>query len=395
MSGGGKIKIGLILAILIVSNMTLISLNDISASSATSYNSTADFTAPTIKNTDPSNKATNVAVNKVIKVKFRESIKEGNGWIELKKSSGKSVAFTTSVSGNVLIIKPTTNLTKRTKYTLTMHSGCVTDLSGNRYVYTGIKTFTTDGKAPTIKYTNPKDNAVSVAVNKTIKVTFSEYIKMGSGWIEFKDSRGISAPFNASIRGKVLTVTPISNLTQGVKYALIIHSGSVTDLSGNGYAYAGCTDFTTYSNYLISTPNCQVNDSQIKALAAKITRGKISKYEKAVRIFNWVRDNIKYSYYYNTKYGALGTLSKRIGDCCDMANLLVALERAAGIPARYEHVKAKFRNGHWYGHVIAQVYMKGKWYYADAISSKNSLGVINNWNTATATIHGTYAILPF
>ncbi|RAO78597.1 transglutaminase, partial [Methanothermobacter tenebrarum] len=37
----------------------------------------------------------------------------------------------------------------------------------------------------------------------------------------------------------------------------------------------------------------------------------------------------------------------------------------------------------------------GKWYSADATSSRNSLGVINNWNTATGKILGTYASLPF
>ncbi|OEC85651.1 pseudomurein-binding repeat-containing protein [Methanobacterium bryantii] len=147
--------------------------------------------------------------------------------------------------------------------------------------------------------------------------------------------------------------------------------------------------------YLKSTTNCQVTNSQIQALAKSITSGKTSTYDKAVAIFNWVRDNIGYSFYYNTKYGAVGTLSKKTGNCVDTAHLLIALERAAGIPARYEHVKAKFTSGNWYGHVIAQVYVNGKWYNADATSSKNTFGVIKNWNTGTATYKGTYATLPF
>jgi len=147
--------------------------------------------------------------------------------------------------------------------------------------------------------------------------------------------------------------------------------------------------------YLKSTTNCQVTNSQIQALAKSITSGKTSTYDKAVAIFNWVRDNIGYSFYYNTKYGAVGTLNKKTGNCVDTAHLLIALERAAGIPARYEHVKAKFTSGNWYGHVIAQVYVNGKWYNADATSSKNTFGVIKNWNTGTATYKGTYATLPF
>jgi hypothetical protein len=147
--------------------------------------------------------------------------------------------------------------------------------------------------------------------------------------------------------------------------------------------------------YLKATANCQVTNSQIQALAKSITSGKSSTYDKAVAIFNWVRDNIGYSFYYNTQKGAVGTLNAKTANCCDTAHLVVALERAAGIPARYEHVNAKFSSGNWYGHVIAQVWVNGKWYYADASSSRNTFGVINNWNTGTATVTGTYASLPF
>ena len=147
--------------------------------------------------------------------------------------------------------------------------------------------------------------------------------------------------------------------------------------------------------YLAATANCQVNDSNIKALAASITSGKTSTYDKAAAIFNWVRDNLSYSFYYNTKYGAVGALNAKTGNCVDTAHLVVALERAAGIPARYEHLYAQFSSGSWYGHVIAQVWVDGKWYNADASSNSNTFGVINNWNTGTATIYGTYASLPF
>ena len=147
--------------------------------------------------------------------------------------------------------------------------------------------------------------------------------------------------------------------------------------------------------YLNATKNCQVTNSQIKALAKSITSGQSSTYNKATAIFNWVRNNIKYSFYYNSIKGATGALTSKSANCCDTSNLVVALERAAGIPARYEHVYAKFSSGTWYGHVVSQVWVNGKWYYADATSSRNTFGVINNWNTATATVYGLYASLPF
>ncbi|HEX3013913.1 MAG TPA: transglutaminase-like domain-containing protein [Methanobacterium sp.] len=145
--------------------------------------------------------------------------------------------------------------------------------------------------------------------------------------------------------------------------------------------------------YLKATKHCQVNNARIKSLSKQITRGKTTQKAKAVAIFNWVRNKVGYKFYYNTRKGAVGTLNARSGNCVDTAHLLIALERAAGIPARYIHAKAKFRSGHWYGHVWAGVYVNGKWYKADATSSRNSFGVTKNWSRAI--IKGKYASLPF
>jgi transglutaminase-like putative cysteine protease len=138
-----------------------------------------------------------------------------------------------------------------------------------------------------------------------------------------------------------------------------------------------------------------INTSSVSALAKSLSAGCTTDLQKATKIYNWVRDNINYAFYYNTKYGAAGTLTKRLGNCCDTANLLVALARDAGINARYVHGTCKFSSGNWYGHVWAQVYVNGKWVNADATSSRNSLGVIKNWNTATYKLVGVYNTLPF
>ncbi|MDP3034648.1 MAG: transglutaminase domain-containing protein [Methanobacteriaceae archaeon] len=149
------------------------------------------------------------------------------------------------------------------------------------------------------------------------------------------------------------------------------------------------------SNYLKSTSNCQVTNSQISALSASITKGLSSKWSKASAIFNWVRNNLNYSFYYNTKYGAVQTLQLKKGNCVDHSHLLISLARAAGIQSRYVHGSAVFNSGTTYGHVWAQLYINGVWYAADAISYSNSLGVIKNWNTSSVTIKNKYAELPF
>ena len=147
--------------------------------------------------------------------------------------------------------------------------------------------------------------------------------------------------------------------------------------------------------YLNPSSNCQSDNPTLKALATSITKGYTSTLDKATAIFNWVRNNISYSFYYDTQKGALGTYNARTANCVDTAHLMIALERAAGIPAKYEHVYAQFSSGNWYGHVIALVYVNGVWYKADGTSSRNYFGVVNNWNTNTATLKGIYRSLPF
>jgi transglutaminase-like putative cysteine protease len=137
-----------------------------------------------------------------------------------------------------------------------------------------------------------------------------------------------------------------------------------------------------------------IDTSSVSALANSLAAGSASQYDTAVKLFNWVRDNITYSFYYNTKYGAAGTLTSRLGNCCDKTNLLIALARDAGITAVYKSGYCHFASG-WYGHVWANLYVNGKWYVADTTSYRNSLGVVNNWNTATYTLYGTYTTLPF
>jgi len=145
----------------------------------------------------------------------------------------------------------------------------------------------------------------------------------------------------------------------------------------------------------INTSTTKIDTSSVSALAASLKAGSSSQYSTAVKIFNWVRDHITYSFYYNSKYGASKTLKYRTGNCCDMSSLIVALARSAGITARYLHGTCKFSSGNWYGHVWAQLYVNGKWLNADTTSSRNQFGVINNWNTKTYTLHGTYNTLPF
>ena len=149
------------------------------------------------------------------------------------------------------------------------------------------------------------------------------------------------------------------------------------------------------SKYLYGGGYAKITKS-IRNLAKKITSKYTTKLEKATAIFNYVRDNLDYSYYANSRKGAAKTLKTKRGNCCDHANLIVALCRASKIPARYSHAKGcRFKSGLVTGHVWAQIYVDGRWYSADGTSYRNSLGHIRNWNVKNYHSYHSYRNIPF
>ena len=111
------------------------------------------------------------------------------------------------------------------------------------------------------------------------------------------------------------------------------------------------------------TINCEVNNLTIigKANEFAVPGDLVATAEK---IYNFVRDNIAYENYANTRKGALRTLTEGKGNCCDQAHLLVALLRAAKIPTYYCH-----GNQHWW-----TVPCIDKQYHCDPTNRKHNFG---------------------
>ncbi len=91
---------------------------------------------------------------------------------------------------------------------------------------------------------NPINYAVNIPINKVIIVTFGEYIKTGNSDIQFINSKGVEISFNKTISGNKLIITPKYALIKGTEYTLILHTGCVTDLTGNPLALYS-SSFTT------------------------------------------------------------------------------------------------------------------------------------------------------
>ncbi len=171
---------------------------------------------------------------------------------------------------------------------------------------------------------------------------------------------------------------------------------SVSKTAAKSVSSSKTTISETLRKYLSSTKNCQVKNKDIQDLAKTLTSKLKTDYEKGKKLFNWVRDNIKYKKYRNTLRGAVKTLKAKKGNCVDQSHLLVALSRASGIPARY--VKGggcKFTSGYVSGHIWTQLYINKKWVVADTTSPRNTLGKIRNWNTKSYKLYGQFCSISF
>jgi len=78
----------------------------------------------------------------------------------------------------------------------------------------------------------------------------------------------------------------------------------------------------------------EVDAPQIRDLAERLTKGKATACDKARAIYDYIGDTMTYSGYNPQDVGALKALNDKKGDCTEFSDLFIALNRAAGIPAR-------------------------------------------------------------
>ena len=220
-------------------------------------NYTTSFTClniiPTVTSIDPANN-TIVVLNKVINVAFSEPIQTGSTYNNINvvnTNNSQQQSITTSISGNILTITPTTPWLAGTTYTITIPANSITDLSGNNLQTGYTSSFTgtngTNTTTPTVNSTNPVNNAIDVLGTQIMTITFSEPIQEGSAFsniIMMNTNENSQKPIITSISGNTLTITPTYNWLSGVTYTLTIPADSIMDLSGNNLQADYITSFT-------------------------------------------------------------------------------------------------------------------------------------------------------
>lgn len=137
---------------------------------------------------------------------------------------------------------------------------------------------------------------------------------------------------------------------------------------------------TWESSYTAPTAHCEVNAPEVKeardaAFAKYKVTDKSTAREKATAIFEYARSEWEWEDYNNTRKGSVGTIKAKGGNCCDLSNAICAMARLSGIPARYFHAQCKYSSG-YIGHVISQLFVDGKWEFADASNNDNTFGSV-------------------
>lgn len=108
--------------------------------------------------------------------------------------------------------------------------------------------------------------------------------------------------------------------------------------------------------YLRETFYCDFHHSEIQKIVKDFSEIYPDKKDLAIALFKFVRDEIKYKVGPWDKKASV-TLLEKTGMCTSSANLLVALYRAAGIPAGY--CIYKVRGGESFGHILPSLIKRG------------------------------------
>lgn len=192
-------------------------------------------------------------------------------------------------------------------------------------------TITNDGTSAVTNFTGVlnlgKINQSPYQQNETLNID-------GQGAVLSKDSDGnyianINIPYMAP--GQTIQYNAVRRfINGGIQYNV--------DLSDTSNDYTG---FSDYNEYTSPEPKIESDNPAIIAKAQQVTSNETNDYLKAKKIFDFVNMYMTYDYSEANK-GALNALTTGKGTCEDYTDLMVAMLRSEGIPARAAY-------GYWLG----------------------------------------------
>ncbi|MHA1147501.1 MAG: transglutaminase-like domain-containing protein [Promethearchaeota archaeon] len=143
-----------------------------------------------------------------------------------------------------------------------------------------------------------------------------------------------------------------------------------------------------FDQYLQPTEFLDFNKKIVMKTAIKVTEGVTTDKEKAVALFYWVQNTLKYNalaYYPKIRGNLKASVSirRKQGFCMSKAVTLSALARAVSIPARIHMVdiinhkiSQKFRDfmgtAAFYCHAYSELWLNGKWVKATPVFDRET-----------------------
>ena len=213
---------------------------------------------PTVVSTDPTNNATGVVLNKIVRANFSiplNALTITNTTFTLKQGT-TPVAGSVSYSGSRASFTPASPLAVNTVYTATITTGALS-VAGMPMTNDYVWSFTTSTVLnPAVTLTDPLNNAVNVALNKKVTATFNMPMDPATitNPLTFTLKAGaISVSGVVTYVGSVATFSPAVDLLSNTTYTATITTGAKNP-AGTAIANNYVWNFSTGATVVIVTP---------------------------------------------------------------------------------------------------------------------------------------------
>ena len=220
-------------------------------------------TNPVVSALSPTDNVTVVALDANLIITFDENVDVETGNIVIKKSSDNSTVETIDViSGQVtgtgttaITIDPNSDFISETGYYIQIDATAFDNTTSDSYA--GISDTTTwnfttiDTTNPTISTLSPVDDAIAVAIDANLIITFDEAVDAETGNVTLyksNDTQIEQFDVTTDISGTgttIITIDPTANLDEQTSYYVQIDATAFDDTAGN--SYAGISDTTTWN----------------------------------------------------------------------------------------------------------------------------------------------------
>ena len=219
--------------------------------------------APSILAITPSNGATGVVPGTNISATFNEAILPSSvtgTTFQLRDAANNIIPAAISVSGDQIVLDPSSNLAFSTVFTVTIKGGAdgVKDLEGISLANDFTWSFTTapDSDPPIVTSVSPVNGATGVLTGTSITANFNEAINASTATnntVQLRDAGSNLVSATISTSGGQVTLTPLSALTGSMVYTATIFGGAsgIKDLAGNALVNNYTWSFTTAAVDLI------------------------------------------------------------------------------------------------------------------------------------------------